>query len=186
MRDQSLSKPFNKWVSPKYSNRETIISEYVKPGSRVLNFGCGTGRLSFLKNCEVVNYDIDRHNLIADYNRLEDVPGVFDAVVLKEVAEHMTLDVLKDSLSKISMITSMVILTTPHVCDLQSMIEFKRDITHVDPYNTPYLETLLNEKGFTVVHPFVCEPFYSPYRIASALFVRCLPFSSFGVVGCKC
>jgi SAM-dependent methyltransferase len=103
-----------------YGHRQRVhwIRSYLRPGDRVVEFGCGTGRLIAMPllgwGYDVVGVDLDAASIA--YGRemlaragldpetlvvsdLRNAPGDFDVVVASEVLEHLSDDDLRLSLS---------------------------------------------------------------------------------------
>ena len=103
-----------------YGHRHRVhwIRNHLRPNDRVVEFGCGTGRLITMPllgwGYDVVGVDLDEASI--EHGRemlnaldsirkrlvvsdLRAVPGEFDAIVASEVLEHLSNDDLKSSLA---------------------------------------------------------------------------------------
>jgi SAM-dependent methyltransferase len=103
-----------------HQQRLNWLRDHLRPEDRVVEFGCGTGRLITLPlrawGYDVTGVDLDERSiehgreLLREANLdenalqaidLEELPGPFDAVIASEILEHLDDDELRESLALI-------------------------------------------------------------------------------------
>lgn len=157
--------------------RQRYLLGYLKPGQRVLNIGIGAGTLERLG----IKMGVDMHSLDPSdkaINRLRDELGLsdkarsgyaqrnpfesdyFDVVVMSEVLEHLSDDVLSQTLSEVLRVLKKggkFLATVPYKEDLMmnqvvcpNCGSVFHKVGHVQSFDKDKLSQLLTAKGFFV------------------------------------
>jgi SAM-dependent methyltransferase len=131
-------------------------------GARVLDFGCGDGRLlDLLQDCGWETFGIETavDTAFRRHRRLEAIPGeaTFDLVVAHHVLEHVTnpLDVLRQ-LAAACRPGGHLLVSVPRLDTLPIHRDYKyvlNGTVHVTAYTWPCLQGLLARSGWTPVAP---------------------------------
>ena len=132
------------------------------PGARVLDFGCGRGRLldSFQEfGWETWGIDTAVGEAFSRHRRLDDIPDVpmFDLVVASHVLEHVTdpLGLLRQ-LSRACRVGGFLFVGTPRLDTLPVHRDYNYVINgraHVSAFTWPCLQGLLARAGWSPVAP---------------------------------
>ncbi|MBI4403378.1 MAG: class I SAM-dependent methyltransferase [Deltaproteobacteria bacterium] len=159
-----IPRPVVRWYpSEQFCDIEAIYYSFVKSASQLLDFGAGDLSLKkkFLDAGFQGNYftcDVSR-NYRYDFQSIDEVVNsgrIFDAVIVLEVIEHMTLDAFERFFPKLLSVIApggRLILSTSNAMHINGT--WAGDITHVKTYPQADLWALLTLKGFNCV----------PYRI---------------------
>lgn len=101
-----------------------------------------------------------------DYRSIGEIDERFDVVVMKEVIEHLALEVFFDYIRRIRDILTPggpLILTTPNVFAVVHWESW--DITHIQHYPYHDLYSLLRLQGYEVDLKRIAEPLYLNHRL---------------------
>ncbi|MBI3534227.1 MAG: methyltransferase domain-containing protein [Deltaproteobacteria bacterium] len=158
----SCTRPVLRWhFSEQLNELEMRYFNFLKNSKLVLDYGAGDQSLKrkFLKNNFIGQYktcDISK-NYQYDFQSLDAViaSGLkFDAVLLLEVIEHMSLQEFAVFLPKLLSILNpkgKLIISTPNAHSINAV--WATDFTHVKSYPLPDLWAMLSLRGFK------CQPF---------------------------
>ena len=166
-------------------NIVNILSEKIKPGSVVLDYGCGTGFIikHFLnRGYEIYGADTSSQSVEfvnKQYNNFPDFKGAFlledlfklnkkfDVILVIEVIEHLTdefLDPLLENVKKLVNPGGRIIFTTPNNENLEDSVVYCAvcDHTfhrwqHVRSWNAESLVTYLEKHGLKVESCFATD-----------------------------
>lgn len=143
------------------STKKEVILSLIPDNSKVLDYGCGTGSLGFLgkgaRGIEVTGFDIDKKNEMATCHSPDEVNEKFDVILLSEIIEHCNVGEIEAILKWCKPHGDSIILTTPHVFDTYTMMWFYLDITHVRPYDTPDLLSMVKAAGYQNVEAYLSD-----------------------------
>lgn len=122
------------WDIPLIKKRSDLLRRFLKPGMRVLDVGAGErGMKTEIERLGIdiiyKSMDIDRGNR-HDYYDLSEISEDFDAVLLFEVIEHLSLQDGVDLLKRLFYLTKergIIIASTPNIFNPS---RFMRDATH--------------------------------------------------------
>lgn len=142
------------WDIPLIKKRSRLLKGILRDGMTVLDVGAGMKgvereiadvglRLAYK------SMDVDRSNK-HDYYSLETISDHFDAIMMFEVIEHMSLQQGLDVLKRLHAMTNekgMIVISTPNIWN---PARYMRDATHQTFYGYDELCGLLNIAGFEV------------------------------------
>lgn len=174
--ERQLAKSDRK-IAWQYDRMLRFAGATVRPGSRVLDLGCGAApglRYFAARGALAIGADLSRAGLAAARRRLPrarlvlaDVAGTlpfasgtFDLVVLSEVVEHITPDVpLFLECRRVLKPRGVVVLTTPNLWDVRRLVDRLggptwtgyRDPTHINLQTPLTLRRALTAAGFEAV-----------------------------------
>jgi 2-polyprenyl-3-methyl-5-hydroxy-6-metoxy-1,4-benzoquinol methylase len=155
-------------------NSKDIISSFIKPGMRVLDYGCGKqGTLGCYGRFEAEEVIIDRYDTDKSINcihNLKEINGTYDLIIFSHVIEHMPFDKALETLCWLISHGKIIILATPNSCS--TGFDFWKDLTHVRPYSTPQTLSLieaLDGKLQRVYYSYRGELKTLPFRLITAL-----------------
>ena len=142
------------WDVPLIKKRSHLLKRHIRNGMTVLDVGAGMkGMKDEIAGLGLtVTYrsmDIDRGNA-HDYYDLADVKETFDAVIMFEVIEHVSLEEGLALLKRLNAIVKpggLIILSTPNIFNPS---RYMRDATHKTFYGYDELCGLLNLAGFGI------------------------------------
>ena len=155
------------WVRRFASVREYLDVTHPPPGARVLDFGCGDGKLlDALQDCgwETTGIDTAVDVAFARHARLTTVPDepVFDLVILNHVLEHVTKPVaLLRALARASQPGAVLFLSVPSLDRLPVHGDFKYVLNgqvHVTAYTADCLAHLMARAGWEPLAPPADQP----------------------------
>ncbi len=149
------------WDVPLVKKRSPLLKRYLKDGMSVLDVGAGMkgmkGEIEKLGiSVQYKSMDIDRSN-VHDFYDVADIREKFDAVIMFEVIEHLSLEdglALLRSLREITKERGVIIVSTPNIFNPS---RYMRDSTHKTFYGYDELCGLLNLAGFGIKD--VCRSF---------------------------
>jgi hypothetical protein len=124
----------------------------VKVPARVLDYGCGAGSLGFIgrddKNMLIVDGYDPMANEWATHHDRDELKGVYDLIICKDVLEHLSYEAVCEMLqwSSIHCKKLCIVLPNHHAAG----IDFWEDMTHVRPYDTHHFPAYLEANGWTV------------------------------------
>lgn len=142
------------WDIPLLKRRSFLLKRYLKDGMYILDVGAGErGAEREIKRLGIEltykSMDIDMTK-IHDYYDLDEIKEEFDAVLLFEVIEHLTLEEGVMLLKKINSLTKkggILIASTPNVFN---PARFMRDATHKTFYAYDEFCGIVNMAGYTI------------------------------------
>ena len=142
------------WDVPLIKNRSRFLGRWLKEGMKVLDVGAGPGDTRTL--VEKLNIRIDYKSLDVDrrhehdFYDIREVDELFDAVLLFEVIEHLSLEEGIDLFQRLKGILrpgGIIALSTPNVFNPS---RFMRDSTHRTFYAYDELCGILSLSGFEI------------------------------------
>jgi len=142
------------WDVPLIKKRSHLLRDTLRNGTNLLDIGAGMkGMKGEIEKLGVKlaykSMDVDRSNQ-HDYYDVESINEKFDATIMFEVIEHMSLQEGLELLKKLYAITNergIIILSTPNIFN---PARYMRDATHQTFYAYDELCGLLNIAGFDV------------------------------------
>lgn len=142
------------WDIPLIKKRSHLLKGMLRDGMTLLDIGAGMkGMKAEIENLGIrltyKSMDVDRSNH-HDYYDVASISERFDAIVMFEVIEHMSLQEGLDLMKKLYSIMNekgIIILSTPNIF---SPGRYMRDATHKTFYAYDELCGLLNIAGFTI------------------------------------
>ena len=142
------------WDIPLIKKRSHLIKGILRDGMNLLDIGAGMkGMKAEIENLGIkISYksmDVDKTN-VHDYYDVNAIQEKFDAILMFEVIEHMSLQNGLDLLKKLHAITNdrgIIILSTPNIFN---PARYMRDATHQTFYAYDELCGLLNIAGFGI------------------------------------
>ena len=153
-RDKIHKKYRDIWNVPRVKKRAALLKRYLKNGMKVLDLGAGMrGMKQEIEALGIdVTYksmDVDRSN-VHDFYDVKDVNETFDAVLMFEVIEHMSLEeglfLLREIGKKVNK-RGIIICSTPNIFNPS---RYMRDSTHKTFYSYDELCGLLGLAGFRI------------------------------------
>jgi hypothetical protein len=142
---------------PLTPDRDGWICRHVPPNARVLEIGAGERpflpelqRRGFVGTFRTMDIDRDQRH---DFYSISDISGVYDVVIMREVAEHLERHVFYEYLAKISCVLAsrgILALTTPNPwCPGWMWVDY----THISPWPPADMIGILSDFGFdTSIH----------------------------------
>ncbi|MBP1733865.1 MAG: hypothetical protein H6Q53_152, partial [Deltaproteobacteria bacterium] len=142
------------WDVPLVKKRSHLLRGILRYGMNLLDIGAGMkgmkGEIEKLGiKLSYKSMDVDRSNQ-HDYYDVDSINEKFDAIIMFEVIEHMSLQEGLELLKKLYAITNergIIILSTPNIFN---PARYMRDATHQTFYAYDELCGLLNIAGFDV------------------------------------
>ena len=142
------------WDIPLVKKRSHLLKGMLRDGMTLLDIGAGTkGMKAEIANLGIrltyKSMDVDRSNP-HDYYDVESISERFDAIIMFEVIEHMSLQEGLDLMKKLYSIMNekgIIILSTPNIFNPG---RYMRDATHKTFYAYDELCGLLNITGFNI------------------------------------
>ena len=142
------------WDVPLIKKRSHLLRGILRYGMNLLDIGAGMkgmkGEIEKLGiKLSYKSMDVDRSNQ-HDYYDVDSINEKFDAIIMFEVIEHMSLQEGLELLKKLYAITNergIIILSTPNIFN---PARYMRDATHQTFYAYDELCGLLNIAGFDV------------------------------------
>jgi 2-polyprenyl-3-methyl-5-hydroxy-6-metoxy-1,4-benzoquinol methylase len=142
------------WDVPLVKKRSHLLRGILRDGMNLLDIGAGMkgmkGEIEKLGiKLSYKSMDVDRSNQ-HDYYDVDSINEKFDAIIMFEVIEHMSLQEGLELLKKLYAITNergIIILSTPNIFN---PARYMRDATHQTFYAYDELCGLLNIAGFDV------------------------------------
>lgn len=142
------------WDIPLIKKRSHLLGGLLKDGMTLLDIGAGMkGMKAEIADLGIKltykSMDVDRSNQ-HDYYDLESISERFDAIIMFEVIEHMSLQEGLDLMKKLYSIVNeggIIILSTPNIFNPS---RYMRDATHQTFYAYDELCGLLNIAGFLI------------------------------------
>lgn len=172
------------WHIPLIKRRSVLFKRFLRDGMRVLDVGAGfRGAENEIKKLGIsIDYksmDIDK-SIYHDYYDLSDIKEDFDAILLFEVIEHLSLEDGINLLKKLHRLTKkngVIIVSTPNIFNPS---RFMRDATHKTFYAYDELSGILNLSGYQI------EEIYRSYndafhRYFFKVFITGFLFKTFGI-----
>lgn len=165
------------------SNTVELVRKHTESGKRVLDVGCGTGRLlSMLSNFDRYGLDISAGYLLravqtgADVclSKIEEMPYVdelFDTVVCTDVLEHVfDLHLAVTHLFRVVKPEGCLVVRVPYKEDLSSYLDpsFPYAFAHLRTFDTQHLRLLMER----IFPGHVLEMRLGPYLIG-AEYLKC-------------
>jgi len=172
------------WDIPLIKKRSILFKRFLRDGMRVLDVGAGfRGAEKEIKRSGIsIDYksmDIDK-SICHDYYDLSEIKEDFDAILLFEVIEHLSLEdginLLKD-LNGLTKKNGIIIVSTPNIFNPS---RFMRDATHKTFYAYDELSGVINLSGYHI------EEIYRSYndafhRYFFKVYVAGFLFRTFGI-----
>jgi len=142
------------WDIPLVKKRSHLLKGMLRDGMTLLDIGAGMkGMKAEIANLGIrltyKSMDVDRSNP-HDYYDVESISERFDAIIMFEVIEHMSLQEGLDLMKKLYSIMNekgIIILSTPNIFNPG---RYMRDATHKTFYAYDELCGLLNITGFNI------------------------------------
>ena len=142
------------WDIPLVKKRSHLLKGMLRDGMTLLDIGAGMkGMKAEIANLGIrltyKSMDVDRSNP-HDYYNVESISERFDAIIMFEVIEHMSLQEGLDLMKKLYSIMNekgIIILSTPNIFNPG---RYMRDATHKTFYAYDELCGLLNITGFNI------------------------------------
>ena len=158
---------------PLVGSGRDLLLKFLKKGSSVLDMGANDRNVGrFLKErgveVEYLSFDVDR-SLEHDYYNLKDIDRTFDAVVLFDVIEHMSVKEAAACLSEARRLLKkggVLVVSTPNVCH---PVVFWRDCTHITAFRYDELYGLMASAGFEDIRIYRCGSFSLRDRLVAFL-----------------
>jgi len=159
---------------PIISAGRDLLPGLLKRGESLLDMGANDRNVErFLKEkgveAEYLSFDVDR-SLIHDYYDLSEIDRIFDAAVLFEVIEHMSVKEAVDCLAGARSLLKaggVLVVSTPNVCH---PVVLWRDCTHMTAFRYDELYGLLSSAGFEDIQVYRCGSFSLRDRLVAAVF----------------
>jgi len=172
------------WHIPLIKRRSVLFKRFLRDGMSVLDVGAGfrSAEKEIKKlwiNIDYKSMDIDK-SIYHDYYDLSDIKEDFDAILLFEVIEHLSLEDGINLLKKLHRLTKkngFIIVSTPNIFNPS---RFMRDATHKTFYAYDELSGILNLSGYQI------EEIYRSYndafhRYFFKVFITGFLFKTFGI-----
>lgn len=170
---------------PKYDEfhfASNMIFQLVEPGKKILDVGCGTGKLAeqlrLKKKCYVVGIERDELEaklaqqrcdklLVSDVEKLEELPlsrGYFDIIIFADILEHLLnpAAVLQKFMKYLSD-SGYIFVSVPNIANWS--IRFKLlagkwnykdtgllDMTHIRFFTLKTLREMIQKSGYTITY----------------------------------
>jgi hypothetical protein len=151
-----------------------IIASLIKPGMRVLDYGCGEqGTLGCYGRFEAEELIIDCYDTdksIDCIHDLKQINGTYDLIIFSHVIEHEWLEQAIEMLDWLVHHGKTVILATPNSCC--AAFDFWKDLTHKRPYSSPQTCALIDNLGGRtkqVIYAYTGELKNMPFKANTAL-----------------
>lgn len=171
--------------TPKYDEfhfASNMIFQLIEPDKRILDVGCGTGKLAeqlrLKKNCYVVGIERDEVEarlaqqrcdklLLADVEKLEDIPfqaGYFDIIVFADILEHLlNPEAVLQRFKKYLPDSGYVFVSVPNIANwsirlklLAGKWNYKEtgllDKTHIRFFTLKTVKEMIQRCGYTITY----------------------------------
>jgi predicted SAM-dependent methyltransferase len=142
------------WDIPLIKKRSHLLRGILRDGMKLLDIGAGMkGMKTEIENLGInlvyKSMDVDRGN-VHDFYEVDAIQEKFDAIIMFEVIEHMSLqeglDLMKKLYSNMNE-RGIIVLSTPNIFN---PARYMRDATHQTFYAYDELCGLLNIAGFEI------------------------------------
>jgi 2-polyprenyl-3-methyl-5-hydroxy-6-metoxy-1,4-benzoquinol methylase len=142
------------WDIPLIKKRSHLLRGILRDGMKLLDIGAGMkGMKTEIENLGInlvyKSMDVDRGN-VHDFYEVDAIQEKFDAIIMFEVIEHMSLQEGLDLVKKLYSNTDergIIVLSTPNIFN---PARYMRDATHQTFYAYDELCGLLNIAGFEI------------------------------------
>lgn len=142
------------WDIPLIKKRSHLLRGILRDGMKLLDIGAGMkGMKTEIENLGInlvyKSMDVDRGN-VHDFYEVDAIQEKFDAIIMFEVIEHMSLQEGLDLMKKLYSNTNergIIVLSTPNIFN---PARYMRDATHQTFYAYDELCGLLNIAGFEI------------------------------------
>lgn len=142
------------WDIPLIKKRSHLLRGILRDGMKLLDIGAGMkGMKTEIENLGInlvyKSMDVDRGN-VHDFYEVDAIQEKFDAIIMFEVIEHMSLQEGLDLMRKLYSNTNergIIVLSTPNIFNPP---RYMRDATHQTFYAYDELCGLLNIAGFEI------------------------------------
>jgi hypothetical protein len=148
-----FGRPRKLWFT---EDKEYIWSQ-LKPGYKVLDYGCGNGSIDFLGTdhhsmvCIEGLDEFDKRNPVAKYHDRSEITGKYDMIIARHVVEHMDWRAdggeIREFLEWALKHSEHLITVSPNPSRYYS---FKEDPTHKTECNNTFYVALCEDVGWTV------------------------------------
>ncbi|MBI5587434.1 MAG: methyltransferase domain-containing protein [Deltaproteobacteria bacterium] len=163
---------------PIVASGRDLLLQVLKKGSSLLDIGANDRNIErFLKEkgmeAEYRSFDVDR-GLEHDYYDLKEIDRTFDAAVLFDVIEHMSVKEAAGCFAEARRLLKkggVFVVSTPNVCH---PVVLWRDCTHITAFRYDELYGLLASAGFEEIRVYRCGSFSLKDRLVAFLFMPLL------------
>jgi 2-polyprenyl-3-methyl-5-hydroxy-6-metoxy-1,4-benzoquinol methylase len=185
-------------INRDYIERLHRLEHYIKPGAKILDYGCGSGLfLQFLASRGYKPYGYDKSKRLTTYLRdidiscytdMRQIPnGYFDAITVFDVIEHNNNASLfiRDIKRKVKK-GGVLMITTPNAFGVSGKLLRSRwwvfnPKGHYVLFSPASLKNLLHKEGFKILHTTTdtITPWFMPVhtlvnKVANKIVYRCL------------